>query len=38
LPKAEPVPAAMRARFQELAQEARNTIDLVASAPAARFE
>jgi murein DD-endopeptidase MepM/ murein hydrolase activator NlpD len=38
LPKAEPVPAAMRARFNELAQEARATIGLVSAAPAARFE
>jgi len=38
LPKAEPVPAHLRAKFQQVAAEARTTIDLVSSAPAARFE
>ena len=38
LPKAEPVPAQLRAKFQRVAAEARTTIDLVSSAPAARFE
>lgn len=38
LPKAEPVAAQLRAKFQQVAAEARATIDLVSSAPAARFE
>jgi murein DD-endopeptidase MepM/ murein hydrolase activator NlpD len=38
LPKASPVPPQLRARFAEVAADARATIDLVSSAPAARFE
>ncbi len=38
LPKAEPVPAHLRAKFQQIASEARGTISLVGTAPAARFE
>jgi murein DD-endopeptidase MepM/ murein hydrolase activator NlpD len=38
LPKADPVAPQLRARFQQVAAEARATIDLVSSAPAARFE
>jgi murein DD-endopeptidase MepM/ murein hydrolase activator NlpD len=38
LPKADPVSARLRAQFQQVASEARATIDLVGSAPAARFE
>jgi murein DD-endopeptidase MepM/ murein hydrolase activator NlpD len=38
LPKAEPVPPQLRAKFQQVAAEARTTIDLVSSAPTARFE
>ena len=38
LPKASPVPAQLRARFAQVAADARATIDLVSSAPAARFE
>ena len=38
LPKAEPVAPQLRAKFQQVAAEARATIDLVSSAPAARFE
>jgi murein DD-endopeptidase MepM/ murein hydrolase activator NlpD len=38
LPKAEPVAARLRDRFQQVAADARATIDLVATAPTARFE
>jgi murein DD-endopeptidase MepM/ murein hydrolase activator NlpD len=38
LPKAEPVPARLRAQFQQVADEARATIERVASASDARFE
>ncbi len=38
LPKAEPVPARLRAQFTEVAARARSTIDLVAASTAARFE
>ncbi|HZZ93961.1 MAG TPA: M23 family metallopeptidase [Usitatibacter sp.] len=38
LPKAEPVPPQLRARFAQVAADARATIDLVSSAPTARFE
>ena len=38
LPKAEPVPAQLRAQFQNVAAEARDTMQLVGSASAARFE
>ncbi len=38
LPKAEPVPARLKAQFQQVANEARATIGLVSSASAARFE
>lgn len=38
LPKAEPVPAQLRARFLEVASEARATIGRVSAASAARFE
>jgi murein DD-endopeptidase MepM/ murein hydrolase activator NlpD len=38
LPKASPVPPQLRARFAQVAADARATIDLVSSAPAARFE
>jgi len=38
LPKAEPVPARLRSRFLQVANEARATIDLVSTAPGDRFE
>ena len=38
LPKAEPVAPQLRAKFQQVAAEARATIELVSSAPTARFE
>ena len=38
LPKAEPVPAHLRAQFDAVASSARSTIDLVSAATAARFE
>src|SRR5258706_54003 len=38
LPKAEPVPARLRSQFQQVAHQARATIDLVSTAPAGRFE
>jgi len=38
LPKAEPVPARLKAQFQQVANDARATIGLVSSAAAARFE
>jgi murein DD-endopeptidase MepM/ murein hydrolase activator NlpD len=38
LPKAQPVTAQLRARFLQVAADARAAIDLVSSAPAARFE
>ena len=38
LPKADPVPAKLRAQFQQVAQDARATVDLVSSAAPARFE
>ncbi len=38
LPKAEPVPARLRAQFAQVAADARSTIELVASAVPARFE
>lgn len=38
LPKAEPVPAQLKARFLEVASEARATIGRVAATSAARFE
>jgi murein DD-endopeptidase MepM/ murein hydrolase activator NlpD len=38
LPKAEPVPAALKSQFMQVASEARAAIGLVSSAPAARFE
>jgi len=38
LPKAEPVPARLRSQFLEVAADARATIQLVGTAPAAHFE
>jgi murein DD-endopeptidase MepM/ murein hydrolase activator NlpD len=38
LPKAEPVPARLRSRFLQVANDARATIDLVSTAPTGRFE
>ena len=38
LPKAEPVPQALRAQFARVAESARETIARVSSAPPARFE
>jgi murein DD-endopeptidase MepM/ murein hydrolase activator NlpD len=38
LPKAEPVPANMRAKFASVASDAATTMDLVGTAVAARFE
>jgi len=38
LPKADPVPAKLRAQFQQVAQDARATVDLVSTAAPARFE
>jgi murein DD-endopeptidase MepM/ murein hydrolase activator NlpD len=38
LPKAEPVPAHLRAQFNAIAADARATMDLVGAATAARFE
>jgi murein DD-endopeptidase MepM/ murein hydrolase activator NlpD len=38
LPKADPVPARLKAQFLEVASHARATIDLVSTASAARFE
>ena len=38
LPKAEPVPPYLRAKFDGIAASARSTIGLVGAAPAARFE
>jgi hypothetical protein len=38
LPKAEPVPANLRAKFDAVASDARATMDLVGAATAARFE
>ncbi|HEX7606182.1 MAG TPA: M23 family metallopeptidase, partial [Usitatibacter sp.] len=38
LPKADPVPARLKAKFLEVADRARATIELVSSASAARFE
>ena len=38
LPKAEPVPAHLKARFLEVAASARSTITRVSAAPSARFE
>jgi murein DD-endopeptidase MepM/ murein hydrolase activator NlpD len=38
LPKAEPVPAQLRAKFDALASDTRATMDLVGAATAARFE
>ena len=38
LPKAEPVPARLRAQFVEVASQARATIDRIAGSPSARFE
>jgi murein DD-endopeptidase MepM/ murein hydrolase activator NlpD len=38
LPKADPVPARLRAQFQRVAQDERATVDLVSTAPTARFE
>lgn len=38
LPKAEPVSAHLRSRFLQVASDARATIGLVSTAPAARFE
>ena len=38
LPKAEPVPARLRAQFGEVASQARTTIDRIAGSPSARFE
>jgi hypothetical protein len=38
LPKAEPVPSRLRSQFQQIANQARATIDLVSTAPAGRFE
>jgi murein DD-endopeptidase MepM/ murein hydrolase activator NlpD len=38
LPKADPVPARLRAQFMQVAGEARATLELVSTAPAVRFE
>jgi murein DD-endopeptidase MepM/ murein hydrolase activator NlpD len=38
LPKADPVPAKLRAQFRQVAQDARATVDLVSTAAPARFE
>ena len=38
LPKADPVPAKLRAQFEQVAHDARTTVDLVSSAAPARFE
>ena len=38
LPKAEPVSAKLRPQFQQIADEARTTIDLVSTSTPARFE
>ncbi|MGZ5104751.1 MAG: peptidoglycan DD-metalloendopeptidase family protein [Usitatibacter sp.] len=38
LPKADPVPARLKAQFLQVANRARTTIDLVSTASAARFE
>jgi hypothetical protein len=38
LPKAEPVPAHLRASFAAVAASAASTMDLVGAATAARFE
>ncbi|HXF80205.1 MAG TPA: M23 family metallopeptidase, partial [Usitatibacter sp.] len=38
LPKADPVPAKLRAQFQRVADDARATVDLVSTAAPARFE
>jgi len=38
LPKAEPVSAKLRPQFEQVAREARATIDLVSSSTPARFE
>jgi murein DD-endopeptidase MepM/ murein hydrolase activator NlpD len=38
LPKAEPVPARLRAQFAEVASRARTTIERIAGSPSARFE
>jgi len=38
LPKAEPVPSRLSSQFQQVANQARATIDLVSTAPAGRFE
>jgi murein DD-endopeptidase MepM/ murein hydrolase activator NlpD len=38
LPKADPVPARLRAQFEQVAHDARATVDLVSTASAARFE
>jgi murein DD-endopeptidase MepM/ murein hydrolase activator NlpD len=38
LPKAEPVPAHLRAKFESVANDAASTMDLVSAAIAARFE
>jgi murein DD-endopeptidase MepM/ murein hydrolase activator NlpD len=38
LPKADPVPAKLRAQFQRVAEDARATVDLVSTAAPARFE
>jgi murein DD-endopeptidase MepM/ murein hydrolase activator NlpD len=38
LPKADPVPARLKAQFLQVASQARATIDLVSTASAARFE
>jgi hypothetical protein len=38
LPKAEPVPARLKSQFLQTASQARNTIDLVSTVSAGRFE
>jgi murein DD-endopeptidase MepM/ murein hydrolase activator NlpD len=38
LPKADPVPARLREQFRQVANEERAAVDLVSTAPAARFE
>ena len=38
LPKAEPIPARLRAQFAAVASQARTTIDRIAGSPSARFE
>jgi len=38
LPKADPVPARLKPQFQQVASEARSTIERVSTASAAQFE